>query len=67
MTHPANGERPLHATYPYLNALRYLNMLYMIVETFREGARPVYKRFADHGRLAPEGLEARERSMSIGS
>jgi hypothetical protein len=32
-------------------------MLYMIVERFREGdAVPVYRRFRDNGRLAPEGL-----------
>jgi hypothetical protein len=32
-------------------------MLYMIVERFRDGdARPVYRRFRDHGRLAPDGL-----------
>ena len=32
-------------------------MLYMIVEHFRDGdARPVYRRFRDRGRLAPEGL-----------
>jgi hypothetical protein len=32
-------------------------MLYMIVETFRNGdARPVYRRFRDKGRLAPDGL-----------
>jgi hypothetical protein len=32
-------------------------MLYMIVETFRNGdAIPVYRRFRDRGRLAPEGL-----------
>lgn len=32
-------------------------MLYMIVETFRGGdAMPVYRRFRDRGRLAPEGL-----------
>lgn len=32
-------------------------MLYMIVETFREGdARPVYQRLREHGRLAPDGL-----------
>ena len=32
-------------------------MLYMIVEHFRGGdARPVYRRFRDQGRLAPEGL-----------
>ena len=32
-------------------------MLYMIVERFRKGdALPVYRRFRDQGRLAPEGL-----------
>jgi len=32
-------------------------MLYMIVEHFRSGdAVPVYRRFRDQGRLAPEGL-----------
>lgn len=32
-------------------------MLYMIVEHFRGGdARPVYRRFRDKGRLAPDGL-----------
>jgi hypothetical protein len=32
-------------------------MLYMIVENFRGGdAVPVYRRFRDRGRLAPEGL-----------
>jgi hypothetical protein len=32
-------------------------MLFMIVETFRGGdAVPVYRRFRDSGRLAPEGL-----------
>jgi len=32
-------------------------MLYMIVENFRGGdAVPVYRRFAEQGRLAPEGL-----------
>lgn len=31
--------------------------LYMVVETFRNGdAVPVYRRFRDRGRLAPEGL-----------
>jgi len=33
-------------------------MLYMIIERFRDGnAVPVYQRFHEHGRLAPEGLE----------
>ncbi len=32
-------------------------MLYMVIETFRGGdAAPVYRRFRDRGRLAPEGL-----------
>ena len=32
-------------------------MLYMIVEHFRDGdPRPVYRRFRDHGRMAPDGL-----------
>jgi hypothetical protein len=31
-------------------------MLYMIVEHFRGDAVPVYRRFREHGRLAPEGL-----------
>ena len=32
-------------------------MLYMIVEHFRDGNPvPVYRRFRDQGRLAPEGL-----------
>ena len=32
-------------------------MLYVIVERFRDGdAAPVYRRFREKGRLAPEGL-----------
>jgi hypothetical protein len=32
-------------------------MLYMVIESFRNGdALPVYRRFRDHGRMAPEGL-----------
>jgi hypothetical protein len=32
-------------------------MLYMIIEDFRDGdARPVYRRFRERGRLAPDGL-----------
>jgi Protein of unknown function (DUF3303) len=32
-------------------------MLYMIIERFRDGdAAPVYRRFREQGRLAPEGL-----------
>lgn len=33
-------------------------MLYMIIETFRNGdPRPIYSRYAEKGRMAPEGLE----------
>jgi hypothetical protein len=33
-------------------------MLYLVIEHFRGGdPRPVYARFAERGRLAPEGLE----------
>ena len=32
-------------------------LLYMIVEYFKSGdPRPIYQRFREHGRLAPEGL-----------
>jgi hypothetical protein len=32
-------------------------MLYMIIESFKNrDAAPVYRRFRDHGRLAPDGL-----------
>jgi hypothetical protein len=32
-------------------------MLYMVIEQFRGGdAAPVYRRFRDQGRLAPDGL-----------
>ncbi len=32
-------------------------MLYMITETFRNGAEPVYRRFREKGRMLPKGLE----------
>ena len=33
-------------------------MLYMVIEHFRDGdAVPVYRRFRDKGRLAPDGLQ----------
>jgi hypothetical protein len=33
-------------------------MLYMIIERFKDrNAVPVYRRFRDHGRLAPDGLK----------
>ena len=31
-------------------------MRYMVVETFTHGARPVYERAAENGRLLPPGL-----------
>ena len=32
-------------------------MRYMVIEEFVEGARPVYERAADKGRMLPSGLE----------
>ena len=35
-------------------------MLYMVIETFRDGDPvPVYRRFRDRGRLMPDGIEYR--------
>ena len=31
-------------------------MLYMVIEGFKGDPAPVYRRFAERGRLAPEGL-----------
>ena len=31
-------------------------MLFMVVEKFRGGAKPVYRRFAEKGRMLPDGL-----------
>ena len=32
-------------------------MLYMVIETFKEGcASKIYQRFDEHGRMTPEGL-----------
>jgi hypothetical protein len=31
-------------------------MLYMVIETYRQGAPPVYARAAERGRLLPPGL-----------
>jgi len=31
-------------------------MLYMIVEHFRDNAVPIYRRFRERGRMAPDGL-----------
>lgn len=32
-------------------------MKYMVIETFRRGAEPVYERADERGRMLPEGLE----------
>ena len=41
-------------------------MLYMIVETFRDGdAVPVYRRLAEKGRMAPAGLSYRESWVDV--
>jgi hypothetical protein len=32
-------------------------MRYMVIETFTQGARPVYERARDRGRMLPDGLE----------
>jgi len=37
---------------------------YMVVETFRHGAEPVYARAAERGRMLPEGLEYIESWVS---
>lgn len=39
-------------------------MRYMVVETFRHGAEPVYARAAERGRMLPEGLEYIESWVS---
>jgi len=31
-------------------------MLYMILEHYRDGPEPVYRRFRERGRMAPDGL-----------
>ena len=31
-------------------------MLYMVLESFRSGPEPVYTRFRERGRMAPDGL-----------
>jgi hypothetical protein len=32
-------------------------MLYMVIERFTQGAKPVYERATEQGRLLPDGLE----------
>jgi len=31
-------------------------MLYMVLERFKQGPEPVYRRFREQGRMAPDGL-----------
>jgi hypothetical protein len=33
-----------------------MRMLYMIIEEFKEGPLPVYRRFQERGRMTPHGL-----------
>ena len=42
-------------------------LLYMVVERFVHGARPVYERAAERGRLLPEGLVYVEAGWTSGS
>jgi len=37
----------------------WVHMLFMVIETFRHGAAPVYQRFREKGRMMPEGVEYR--------
>lgn len=42
---------------PHIACASITSMLYMVIETFRNGdAVPVYRRFRERGRMAPEGL-----------
>jgi hypothetical protein len=34
-------------------------MLFMVIETFRHGAAPVYQRFREQGRMISDGVEYR--------
>jgi len=41
-------------------------MRYMVIETFTQGARPVYERARDRGRMLPDGLEYVESWVADG-
>ena len=41
-------------------------MRYMVIERFTQGARPVYERARDRGRMLPEGLEYVESWVAEG-
>ena len=41
-------------------------MRYMVIETFTQGARPVYERARNRGRMLPEGLEYVESWVTEG-
>jgi Protein of unknown function (DUF3303) len=32
-------------------------VLFHVIEHYREGAEPVYRRFREHGRMTPDGVE----------
>jgi len=38
-------------------------MLYMVVENYVAGPRPVYERTASHGRMLPDGLHFSPRPV----
>ena len=40
-------------------------MQYMIVETFTKGPHPVYARFRERGRMAPDGLQYLNSVVSL--
>lgn len=41
-------------------------MRYMVIETFTQGAKPVYERARDRGRMLPDGLEYVESWVADG-
>ena len=52
--HVAN---PLAAFQEWYRVLRHGGVIYMVVEHFKNGdALPIYRRFRDQGRMAPDGL-----------
>jgi hypothetical protein len=42
-------------------------MRYMVIETFTQGARPVYERARDRGRMLPDGLRYVESWVEDGA
>jgi uncharacterized protein DUF3303 len=41
-------------------------MLFMVIEHYVDGAAPVYRRFRERGRLAPDGLTYRDSWVDAG-